>query len=340
MNRKDWLLLFGTLIIIAGCLIGIYEYRAWQTTQTAPPATKVESVQETGTEQSIATIRISKDFGHETVHFAQVPVKEGDTVMDILKNSGTTITTSYNGGFVESIAGIASQFRSGDATSKKVDWFYYVNGQMAEVGAAEYPVFPGDQILWDYHTWEYAIQTPALIGNYPHPFVKGIGEEPAPEITVMYTAGYQEQAEKLVASLKNVRPEMKEPVPWNEESFSSESILILVGDTKSLVASKHVTEMFSQRDMHGLYAQIEAERIQTFDQTGNPAEVYNQPGSGLLVSTLNSLNRLPVWIATGIEEAGVEQVIRRLNPAESQQFEGFFGAIMMDEAVIRLPILK
>jgi Domain of unknown function (DUF4430) len=340
MKRKDWLILLGTMIFIAGCLFGITEYRAWQTTQPAAPVTQVEPTEESESEQASATIRITKDFGHETVLFAQVPVKEGDTVMDILNNSGTTITTSYNGGFVESIAGIASQYQVGDATSKKVDWFYYVNGLMAEVGAAEYPVFPGDQIWWDYHTWETEIQSPALIGNYPHPFVKGLGEEPAPEITVMYTAGYQQQAENIVSSLKDIRPAIKEPVSWDEQQFSKESALILVGDTQSLRKSQQVTAIFDHRDIHGLYAHIEAAAIQTYDQAGQPAEVYNQPGTGLLVSTLNMQNRLPIWIVTGIDEAGLEQAIRRMSPADSQQIEGFFGAILTDEEIIRLPIIK
>ncbi|MED1782247.1 DUF4430 domain-containing protein [Brevibacillus fortis] len=340
MKRKDWLILLGSLVIIIACLAGFYQYRVWQTatnhTITLAPKPKVKAE---GTE-SFANILITKDFGQETVLSNQVPVKDGDTVMDILKNSGVTITTSYNGGFVDSIGGIASQYRSGDSTSKKVDWFYYVNGLLADVGAAEYPVFSGDQIWWDYHSWEHAIQTSALVGHYPHPFIKGLGEEPASPLLIMYTTGYEQQAKQLVASLKTIRPDVKEPVVWDEQQFSSENALILVGDTKSISQSQNVVAIFEQRASHGLYADVKVDGIQLYDQTGKPVYVHNQSGTGLLASTLNAATRLPIWIVTGTDEAGIAQVINRMNPAKAKDMEGYFGAIVTETEIIRLPIRK
>ena len=33
------------------------------------------------------------------------------------------------------------------------DWFFFVNGIEADVGAAEYELSPGDVVQWDYRDW-------------------------------------------------------------------------------------------------------------------------------------------------------------------------------------------
>ena len=40
------------------------------------------------------------------------------------------------------------------AASGRRDWFFFVNGLEAEVGAAEYELSPGDRVQWDYRHWD------------------------------------------------------------------------------------------------------------------------------------------------------------------------------------------
>ena len=61
------------------------------------------------------------------------------------------VETRYGGRFVQSIDGLSGQGAGGYA-----DWFYFVNGIEADVGAAEYELSPGDVVQWDYRDWRGA----------------------------------------------------------------------------------------------------------------------------------------------------------------------------------------
>ena len=77
------------------------------------------------------------------------------------------VTTRYSGGFVESIDGHAG-------SSSRLDWFYYVNGIEASLGAAGTSVHKGDRIWWDLHDWTATDSIPAVVGSFPEPFIHGI----------------------------------------------------------------------------------------------------------------------------------------------------------------------
>ena len=81
------------------------------------------------------------------------------------------VVTRYSGGFVQSIDGVSG----GRERGRPVDWFYYVNGSEAPLGAAATVVHPGDHIWWDRHDWSQTDHVPAVVGSFPEPFVNGIG---------------------------------------------------------------------------------------------------------------------------------------------------------------------
>src|SRR5437763_16550741 len=75
---------------------------------------------------------VTRDFGAKQLATASVShVGDGETVMRLLR-SERKVTTSYGGGFVQSVDGIAGN------GSRQVDWFYFVNGIEASVGAATF----------------------------------------------------------------------------------------------------------------------------------------------------------------------------------------------------------
>jgi hypothetical protein len=335
MKRKEWLTLFLSCVILAAAFLGLYHYRSAQGPAEVPaPAPAAQPAPD----EPQLLLRVTKEFGRETLVKKSISVKAGDTVMDILKKSGLEIKTGYGGGFVEAIAGLASQYRTGDPSSKKLDWFFYVNGMMADIGAAEYPVQAGDVVWWDYHDWEYAIATPALVGAYPHPFLRGPGGEAPAPLVVMAAKGFEKQAMKLVDQLQKVRPDVKEPVAWDEGRFTEESAMILVGDGKALISSKAVAELWQNKQTQGLFAEIKANGIHTYDQLGKPAKVYTEPGTGMVLSTAHAATRLPLWIVTGTDAAGVEKAIDSLQLDEKPfLLSGYFGAVLSGEQVVRLP---
>lgn len=110
-----------------------------------------------------AVIAVTHNFGMAKVGLAEFKeLPKGPTVMRLLQRS-FPVKTTYGGRFVQSIKGVASQ------TGPARDWFFYVNGLQAEVGAADVRVAPGDYVQWDYHRWDVDAQA-AMVGAFPQPF--------------------------------------------------------------------------------------------------------------------------------------------------------------------------
>lgn len=58
------------------------------------------------------------------------------------------VETDDGGRFVTAIEGVEQN------TDKQLAWLFYVNGEMAEKGAAEIKLKAGDVEWWDLHDWE------------------------------------------------------------------------------------------------------------------------------------------------------------------------------------------
>ena len=86
-----------------------------------------------------------------------------------LLRSRFDVETRYGGRFVQTIDGL-----EGRGSGGTVDWFYFVNGVEADVGAAEYELSPGDRVQWDYRRWDAAMRVPAIVGAFPEPFLNGL----------------------------------------------------------------------------------------------------------------------------------------------------------------------
>ena len=123
-----------------------------------------------GEEQSGgAQVRVTRDFGRTLVGAAREPtIREDQTVMRLLR-SRFDVETRYGGRFVQTIDGL-----EGRGSGGTVDWFYFVNGVEADVGAAEYELSPGDRVQWDYRRWDAAMRVPAIVGAFPEPFLNGL----------------------------------------------------------------------------------------------------------------------------------------------------------------------
>ena len=80
------------------------------------------------------------------------------------------VETRYGGGFVQEIDGVAG----GRVDGRRADWFYYVNGIEAPIGAAERRLSAGERVWWDHHAWEAAQRIPAVVGSFPEPFATGL----------------------------------------------------------------------------------------------------------------------------------------------------------------------
>ena len=117
-----------------------------------------------------ATVTVTRDFGARELGTGSVdPIPGGETVMRMLQRD-FDVETRYGGGFVQEINGIAG----GRENGRPVDWFYYVNGILADDGAAAHKVAAGDRVWWDHHDWSATQDVRAVVGAFPEPFVSGV----------------------------------------------------------------------------------------------------------------------------------------------------------------------
>ena len=91
-----------------------------------------------------AAVLITTDCG-ATVVTAKTPVDAGETAMRSLDRVADIESDS---GLVTAIEGVEQ-----DADKNRF-WLYYVNGKLADKGAAEVKLAAGDVEWWDLHNWK------------------------------------------------------------------------------------------------------------------------------------------------------------------------------------------
>ena len=109
-----------------------------------------------------ATVWVTRDRGQVVLHRAKVPA--GLTAMQGLARVAK-LQTRYGGRYVRAVDGVKEGGRRA--------WFYYVNGYLADRGAADYRLHAGDVEWWDYRSWRDPAQDPVVVGAFPEPFLHG-----------------------------------------------------------------------------------------------------------------------------------------------------------------------
>ncbi len=147
MNK--WLLRFATVLLLIGIMAGCSS--GADSSDTSSKDESAQTGKQTGdqnnSEQSedVVVITISKDDGEEVIDEKEVPIEADAILMDILKEN---FDVEEDQGFITSVEGIAPK------EDEEKAWMYFVNGEMAPVGANEYELEPGDEVTFDLQAWE------------------------------------------------------------------------------------------------------------------------------------------------------------------------------------------
>jgi hypothetical protein len=247
---------------------------------------------------------VTRDFGaHQVKTVTESKVPGSETVMRMLERR-FRVSTRYGGGFVESIDGVSGN-------SSRTDWFYYVNGIEAPVGAASTALHKGDRVWWDLHDWSVTNTIPAVVGSYPEPFLHGIGGKRLP--TTVECANGVSQACKLIQSALG-----KEGVPAASQFLGAgsgqDSLAVLVGTWSELRATVAAALIGHGPSTSGVYARFSPSgmSLQLLDPAGNTARTLGS-GAGLVAATGNPQSE-PTWLVTGTDTAGVLAAARALTP--------------------------
>jgi hypothetical protein len=285
-----------------------------------------------GQEKGPARLLVTRDFGERRVLTAtENPIESGETAMRLLLRNAR-IKTRYGGRFVNDVKGIASKTQGG----RRFDWFYYVNGIEADVGAAERKVEGNDRVWWDYHDWTSAMRVPAVVGSFPEPFAHGSEGKRYPvridcgqgEADACNRVSDKLQAAGIAPSTSAIgAPAGKEVLrlvvgKWSEVRQDAASEQIEKGPDESGVFAR-----FNPIGQSGSYD------LALLDPQTRTARTLG-PGAGLVAAT-RFQDQAPTWVVAGTDSAGLGRAIALL---EQRTLESRFALATSGGAPIPLPL--
>lgn len=130
MKAKRWSILIFLSIALGACgtVADNHQMNSTDVSQT-------ESV-----EENTVKVSVEIDPGNQQEKIShEIEVAEDSYLLDVLKEH---YTIEEKDGFIEAIEGFKQN------PNDNIYWTYTVNGEFAEVGAAEYQLADGDQVIW------------------------------------------------------------------------------------------------------------------------------------------------------------------------------------------------
>jgi hypothetical protein len=272
-------------------------------------------------------VTVTTDFGGRRVGAATTSkTPGGETVMRFLQRN-FRVQTRYGGGFVQAIDGL-----SGSRVGEQLDWFYYVNGIEASVGAAAMRLHPGDRVWWDRHDWTAAMRVPAVVGSFPEPFRSGSGGKRFPvRIECVRVGG---------AACTTTRDRLRAAgvddaaVAGAGGTAGKDVLRLLVGPWRVIRADPALQQLQRGPSASGVYVRPSASggSVALLNASGRPAGTL-APGSGLIAATRIG-DQQPTWAITGVDDAGALAAARALTPAS---LHDRFAAAVSGGAVRSVP---
>jgi len=275
------------------------------------------------------TLTVTRDFGNERLHegIDEETASEGDTVMRLLQER-YEVQTRFGGGFVQSIDGV----EGGRVDGRRADWFYYVNGIEAPIGAAERRVTAGERVWWDHHQWEAAQRVPAVVGSFPEPFATGLEGKRFP--VKLVCLGDERSCDEVTTRLDDAGvPAVSRSVL--EQSAGVEVLRVIVGRWADIRRDGIVRRLERGPAATGVFAQPTSagDAIEVLDAEGRPVRTLRD-GAGLVAAT-SVEGQAPTWVITGTDEVGVAAAAAALT---EERLEQRFALAIEDGADIPLPV--
>jgi len=275
---------------------------------------------------------VTQDFGAELMLDESVAVNDGANALDALQKV-TTIETKYGGGFIEAINGVRSQYSQ---SKVRKDWFFYINGISANVGGLSYKLCDGDIEHWDFHDWSLRAFVPAIIGDFPQPFLSGYRGKVSPTI-IVHDKVFQNAAQDLMNELEKLGVENVCTAGTESSAYSKEhSNLILLG-TRDFDL---ISELNENRKL-GFYIHFEDSKAVILDSEGNNTQY--ESGYGFIQATQNPWNpkgigacENVVWMVSGVGQSQVHNAVDILTH-HYEKFRYACSSAIIGDKVIKVP---
>ncbi len=275
---------------------------------------------------------ISKDFGNEEVYSKELDFTKDTSVMEVMEEN-LEIETAHGGGFISSINGLKSGF-IGSKDKKKLDWFYYINGNLAQVGADDYYLNPEDNIIWDYHDWSNEMYISSIIGAYPNNFTKGYDGNVL-ETEIRYSKNYEEDSNNLTKFLKEKGLESIEEKALDDKDIENDEInTVVIGNLDEVSNIKYINDIYND-EKNGLFFNIDDNVIKALDYNKKASKEYEK-GAVIAAIPKGYGGGCNLWIITGNDEKSIKNAAKILyeNP---EKIKGMFSAVVSDNEIINIP---
>jgi len=280
-------------------------------------------------QEGAATLTVTRDFGTRDVGSGSAdPIPGGETVMRMLQRD-FDVETRYGGGFVQRINGIAG----GRENGRPVDWFYYVNGILAEDGAAAHKLSAGDDVWWDHHDWGASADVRAVVGAFPEPFVSGTEGKRLP-VRLDCAEAAADACDEVAERLEEEGVKAGRSAAG---SFGGEGVLrIEVGVWSDVRRDPAVRRLEEGPKASGVYARPNAagDEIALLDAEGETVRALGA-GGGLVAATKLG-GEAPTWVVTGTDAVGLAAAAAQL---EDAALDDHFAIAVEDGRPVPLPIL-
>jgi hypothetical protein len=251
------------------------------------------------------SVSITRDFGKVIIKSKSVKARSGDSVMDVLKRAAD-VKTEYGGGFVSSIEGL----RSSPGTGGGNDWFYFVNGVLAGIGAAEYEVEAGDHVWWDYHAWNRDNFIPAVVGSYPRPFTRGYSREDT-TTRILYGANLENTARKIGAFLERHGAAVEYRGDLEEQSGTeAKGPVIAVCTTVEAAGKDWIRRLLDGSGRSGTFLTLDGEKIISLDSGGKTSDTGEELVAAVAATGSGIGDPFPRWLVICAGEDGASQAAR------------------------------
>jgi hypothetical protein len=276
-----------------------------------------------------ASVLVTRDFGSRQLGTAAAePIPGGETAMRMLQRD-FDVETRYGGGFVQAINGVAG----GREDGRPVDWFYYVNGILADEGAAAHKLESGDRIWWDHHDWGASQDIRAVVGAFPEPFLSGVDGKRLP-VRLDCAADADEICDEVAERLSEVGVNAGRS---GAGSFGGVGVLrIKVGRWAEVRNDSAVRRLELGPRASGVFARPTAagDEIALLDAQGEVERTLG-PGGGLVAATRMG-GEAPTWVVTGTDEVGVAAAAAQL---QEEALHNNFAIAVEDGRPTPLPLL-
>ena len=279
------------------------------------------------------TLTVTRDFGSTALHegIDQEKASEGDTVMRLLQRK-YDVQTRFGGGFVQEIDGVAGGRDSG----RRADWFYYVNGIEAPVGAAERRVSAGERVWWDHHAWDAAQRVPAVVGSFPEPFKTGLEGKRFP-VRLVCAGGDERSCDEVQSRLEDAG--VKSLSRATLEQSAGEEVLRVRGRPLGRRAARPGRPPARARpaDQRRVRAHHAAPATRSCCSTRTASPVRTLRAGGGLVAATSVQAQAPTWVVTGTDDVGVAAAAAALT---SERLEQHFALAIDAGQDVPLPVVR